>query len=112
LDGYMNKKSVRVAISAAGLVAGGIVAVAGAAPASALPTNCLVTQASHSASAVCNSGTGQDRVYAKCEDPMHGTVGTYYGPWVGVGSTSAMNCPTLGGYVWYEVAGSAGVQRR
>jgi hypothetical protein len=108
----MTSKSIRVAISAAGLAAGGIVAIASATPASALPTNCYVTEASHSASVVCTSGTGQDRVYAKCQDPQHGTVGTYYGAWVGVGSTSAMNCPTLGGYTWYEVLGSAGVQRR
>jgi hypothetical protein len=106
----MSKKSLRVAISAAGLVAGGFVALAGASPASATASNCYLTQASHSASAVCTSGTGQYRVVAKCEDPMHGTVNTYYGAWVGVGGTSSVNCPTLGGYTWYET--SASIQKR
>src|ERR1700712_1644049 len=100
----MAKKSVRAAISAAGLIAGGIVAIAGATSASGTATSCYLTQASHSASAVCTSGTGQYRVYAKCQDPMHGTETTYYGAWVGVGSTSVVNCPKLGGYVWYEIS--------
>jgi hypothetical protein len=99
-----DQKSIRVAISAAGLIAGGIVAIAGATPASATPTGCILTEASHSASAVCGGGTGQYRVRAICEDPQHGTRGYYYGPYVGVGSTSAVNCPTLGGYQWYEVS--------
>ncbi|MBV9821542.1 MAG: hypothetical protein JO144_04805 [Actinobacteria bacterium] len=106
----MSKKSVRAAIGAAGLLAGGLVALASAVPASATATGCVLTQAQHSASAVCTSGTGQYRVAAKCEDPMHGTVNTYYGPWVGVGGTSAVNCPTLGGYTWYET--SATIQKR
>jgi hypothetical protein len=105
----MSKKSVRVAISAAGLVAGGVVAIAGAVPASATASSCTLRQYSHSASAVCTSGTGTYRVVAKCEDPMHGTVNTYYGPYVGVGGTSAVNCPTLGGYTWYET--SATIQK-
>lgn len=104
----MAKKSVRVALSAAGLVAGGLVAIAGAPPASATPSNCLLVKASHSASVVCNSGTGTYRVWAKCEDPQHGTINSYYGPYVGIGSTSAFNCPTLGGYQWYLY--SAGYQ--
>jgi hypothetical protein len=106
----MTKKSVRAAVGAAGLLAGGFVALAGAAPASATPTNCTLSQYSHSASATCTGGTGQFRVYATCQDPQHGTTGTYYGPWVGVGGTSAVNCPTLGGYTWYEV--SAGIQKK
>jgi hypothetical protein len=106
----MVKKSVRVAVGAATLVAGGLTAIATAAPASATASNCVLTQASHSASAVCSSGTGQYRVHAVCQDPQHGTENTYYGSWVGVGSTSVVNCPKLGGYTWYEI--SAGINFR
>jgi hypothetical protein len=106
----MAKKSVRAAIGAAGLIAGGVLAVASATPAEATASNCYLTQASHSASAVCTSGTGTYRVYAVCQDPQHGTEYTYYGAWVGVGSTSVVNCPKLGGYTWYEI--SAGIQKR
>jgi hypothetical protein len=106
----MAKKSLQAALGAAGLIAGGMVAITGATPASATPTNCLLTRASHSASAVCGGGTGQVRVWATCQDPQHGSETTYYGAWVGVGSTSVVNCPTLGGYTWYVVA--AGYQTR
>lgn len=106
----MANTRVRVAVSAAGLIAGGFVATAGAAPASAIPTNCYLTLNAHSASAVCHSGTGQVRVWATCEHPLHGTRNTYYGTWVGVGSTSVVNCPTATNYTWYRVA--AGIQRR
>ncbi len=101
---------VRAALGAASLLAGGIVSVATAGPASATPTSCYLTRASHSASSVCTGGTGQQRVFATCQDPQHGTEYTYYGAWVGVGSTSVVNCPKLGGYTWYVVA--AGIQKR
>ena len=107
---YMATKFVRAAIGTAGLIAGGILTVATAAPASATPTGCHLTQASHSASSVCTGGSGQQRVYAICEDPQHGTRRTYYGSWVGPGSTSVVNCPTLGGYEWYEIG--ANIQLR
>lgn len=100
----MAKNRVRVAVSAAGLVAGGIVALAGAAPASATPYNCSITNATFSASAVCQNGTGQFRVWATCESPLNGTRAVYYGPWVGAGYTSTVNCPTMSGQHWYRVS--------
>ncbi|MEO6701255.1 MAG: hypothetical protein ABI140_13755 [Jatrophihabitantaceae bacterium] len=106
----MSKQLVRAAVGTGTLIAGGLIALASATPAAATPTGCHLTQASHSASSVCTGGSGQQRVYAICEDPQHGTDRTYYGSWVGVGSTSVVNCPVLGGYTWYEVA--AGIQVR
>ncbi len=106
----MAKNSVRVALGAATLIAGSVTAIAAATPASATASNCQLTQASHSASAVCGSGTGQYRVHAVCQDPQHLTENTYYGAWVGVGGTSVVNCPKLGGYTWYEI--SAGINFR
>ncbi len=99
----MANNRVRVAISAAGLVAGGIVAMAGAAPASALPTGCSINDTTHSASATCSSGTGEFRIVTTCESPQ-GSRGTYYGAWVGAGYTSTVNCPITSGQHWYSIS--------
>jgi len=99
----MANNRVRVAISAASLVAGGMVAMAGAAPASATPTNCSVSRSTYSASAQCNSGTGQFRVWATCESPISGTRGVYYGDWKNAGYTSVVSCPVTSGQHWYAV---------
>jgi hypothetical protein len=105
----MANNRVRVAISAAGLVAGGIVAMAGAAPALALPTNCSITDNTYSASATCSSGTGQFRIATTCESPQ-GSRGVYYGAWVGAGYTSVVNCPSTSGLQWYSISSS--IQKR
>lgn len=106
----MARRSFKATLATAGLISGGIASIALAAPASAAPGNCHLTQALNSASAVCTTGSGQDRVVAVCEDPQHGTDSTYYGAWVGPGSTSVVNCPRLGGYQWYEVAAKVEVR--
>ncbi len=94
---------VRVAVSAASLVAGGIVAMASAAPASAAPYNCYINKNSYSASATCYNGTGQFRIVTTCESPQ-GSRGTYYGAWVGAGYTSVVNCPITSGQQWYSIS--------
>lgn len=104
----MARKLVRTTIAVASVIAGGVVTLAGAAPASATPTNCLLTEASHSASAVCSSGTGEYRVVGTCQDPQRLTERTYYGAWVTAGKTSVINCETIGGITWFLISARIG----
>jgi hypothetical protein len=98
----MANNRVRVAVSAAGLVAGGIVAMASAAPASAWATGCNVYDSTHSAQLQCTSGTGEFRLATVCENQF-GARGTYYGAWSGIGGWSNVQCPYTNGLQGYSI---------
>lgn len=105
----MNGLKKVLAVSAAGLFAAGalsIVDTTAAFASPATPGNCtdqfLVDSngTTYGVRAKCTSGTGHYRVYATCTDELRGSGGTYYGPYVGIGSTSTLVCPYQGGTQW------------
>ena len=61
---------------------------------------CHGTKSSYKISLICTSGASSFRVWAQCEDQLHGSVRTYYGAWVELSKTSTVTCPVLGGTRW------------
>jgi hypothetical protein len=88
----MSRVPVRALIIA--LLAAGL-AVGGTAPAQAAPQACSTTQTFFTASSVCATGTGEQRVVAWALNQITGVIygQTFYGPWVPAGATSAVSIP-------------------
>jgi hypothetical protein len=97
----MMQRSTVVRAAAAAAAATGLVLISAAAPAEAFPTSCSTGGAGTSrAIAVCNSGTGQWRVTARCNL----TTGPDYnitGPWVSTpGEKSVARCSFGGAFAF------------
>lgn len=66
------------------------------APAQAIPSNCSETVRPQSNAAVCKSGTGYYRAWARCTHQNSKKVTTRYGWWRGVGGiASNASCGSL-----------------
>lgn len=59
------------------------------APAQAIPSNCSQIVRSQSNAAVCKSGSGYYRAWARCTNKSSKKVTTRYGYWRGVGSIAS-----------------------
>jgi hypothetical protein len=88
----------------AGALAAPLIAV-GATAVQAAPTGCTATPSGNGAQARCTSGTGEFRVGIICVVKGGEFENDHYGPWVGVGGTSAATCPGGSRLTdwWYEV---------
>ncbi|MCA2219285.1 hypothetical protein [Jidongwangia harbinensis] len=102
------KSLVRAVLVGTGIVVAGLLGSANAAQAVPSGCNLQVGVPADGAQVRCSSGTGEVRVRIQCiltkpgGDPI---INDRNGAWVGVGSTSSVNCP--GGptlyEAWYEV---------
>jgi hypothetical protein len=106
------RTSARRTVSAAvALGAVGVIGLVGAGAAGAYPSSCTLTKTSTSVSVRCTGGTGGDRAWVKCYDPLRDSYfGTTYGPWVGLGATSTIRCPFTGNVQTTVTSGHFGFQ--